>query len=202
MALDKLVDSTQLDTDLTSVANAIRTKGGTSAQLAFPAGFVQAIADIPSGGGGTASASGTFTMAADGTPPVLTHNLHTQKIAVLITPASKITASAGYRNFYVEYINTEALCDGETWTFDWTSYNTHFTEDETVTLPDTHLRVAALHTSPWITQSNWYSGGNPAIIQGYTSGIVLTDDTVQIKGGGNNLQWAKGTYSWTVWKLG
>lgn len=38
------------DTDLTSVADAIRTKGGTSAALAFPAGFVQAIADIPSGG--------------------------------------------------------------------------------------------------------------------------------------------------------
>ena len=51
MALDKLVDSTQLDSDLTSVANAIRTKGGTSAQLAFPAGFVSAIGDIPSGGG-------------------------------------------------------------------------------------------------------------------------------------------------------
>ena len=51
MALDKLVDSSQLDSDLTSVANAIRTKGGTSAQLAFPAGFVSAIGDIPSGGG-------------------------------------------------------------------------------------------------------------------------------------------------------
>lgn len=38
------------DTDLTSVANAIRTKGGTSAQLAFPAGFVSAIGDIPTGG--------------------------------------------------------------------------------------------------------------------------------------------------------
>lgn len=52
MSVDKLVDSTQLDADLTSVANAIRTKDGTSASLAFPAGFVQAIADIPSGGGG------------------------------------------------------------------------------------------------------------------------------------------------------
>lgn len=37
--------------DLTSVANAIRTKGGTSAQLAFPADFVQAIEDIETGGG-------------------------------------------------------------------------------------------------------------------------------------------------------
>lgn len=52
MAVDKLVDSTQLDADLTSVANAIRTKGGTSSQLAFPAGFVQAIGDIETGGGG------------------------------------------------------------------------------------------------------------------------------------------------------
>lgn len=63
MSVDKLVDSTQLDSDLTSVANAIRTKGGTSAQLAFPSGFVSAIGNIPSGGGGgglTTIASGTF----------------------------------------------------------------------------------------------------------------------------------------------
>ena len=52
MAVDKLVDSAQLDADLASVANAIRAKGGTSAQLAFPADFVQAIEDIETGGGG------------------------------------------------------------------------------------------------------------------------------------------------------
>ena len=51
MAVNKLVDSTQLDADLTSVANAIRAKSGGSSQLAFPAGFVSAIGDIPSGGG-------------------------------------------------------------------------------------------------------------------------------------------------------
>ena len=49
MAIDKAVDSTQLNSDLTSVANAIRTKGGTSAQLAFPAGFVSAVQAIPTG---------------------------------------------------------------------------------------------------------------------------------------------------------
>lgn len=38
------------DTDMTSVANAIRTKGGTSASLAFPSGFVSAINDISGGG--------------------------------------------------------------------------------------------------------------------------------------------------------
>jgi len=51
MAVDKLVDSTQLDADLTSVANAIRTKGGTSEQMAFPNGFVSAVEAIPAGGG-------------------------------------------------------------------------------------------------------------------------------------------------------
>lgn len=52
MSVDKLVDSTQLDSDLTSVANAIRTKSGGSSQLAFPSGFVSEIGNIPSGGGG------------------------------------------------------------------------------------------------------------------------------------------------------
>ena len=52
MSVDKLVDSTLLDADLTSVANAIRTKGGTSASLAFPAEFISAIEAIPTGGGG------------------------------------------------------------------------------------------------------------------------------------------------------
>jgi len=51
MAVDKLVDSAQLDAGLTSIANAIRTKGGTSAQLAFPAGFVSAVQAISAGGG-------------------------------------------------------------------------------------------------------------------------------------------------------
>ena len=68
MAVDKLVDSTQLDADLTSVANAIRTKGGTSAQMAFPSGFVSAVQAIPTGGGGglTTIATGTFTPASAG----------------------------------------------------------------------------------------------------------------------------------------
>lgn len=52
MAVDKLVDSTQLDSDLTSVANAIRAKSGGSSSLAFPSGFVSEIQAIPSGGGG------------------------------------------------------------------------------------------------------------------------------------------------------
>lgn len=51
MAADKLVDSTQLNADLTSVANAIRTKGGISEQLEFPDDFVDAIGNIQTGDG-------------------------------------------------------------------------------------------------------------------------------------------------------
>ncbi len=61
MALDKLVDGAQLDSDLASVANAIRTKGGTSAQLAFPADFVSAVNAIQTGGGGEWTTNGIAT---------------------------------------------------------------------------------------------------------------------------------------------
>ena len=58
------------DTDLTSVANAIRTKGGTSASLEFPSGFVTAIGNISGGGGSTLitksiTANGTYNASSD-----------------------------------------------------------------------------------------------------------------------------------------
>lgn len=56
--LDPTVEYKVTDTDLASIANAIRTRGGTSAQLEFPTGFVTAINNIP-GGGGASWATGT-----------------------------------------------------------------------------------------------------------------------------------------------
>ena len=47
-----MADYKVTDTELTSIANAIRTKGGTSNQLVFPTGFVSAVQAIPTGGGG------------------------------------------------------------------------------------------------------------------------------------------------------
>lgn len=88
MALDKLVDSTQLDSDLTSVANAIRAKGGTSASLAFPADFVSEIGNIPSGGGGGLSwIDYTATSQTNNVPALL----------AVVFPND----SANYDNYYV-----------------------------------------------------------------------------------------------------
>lgn len=52
MANYKVIDADQLDSDLTSVADSIRTKGGTTAALAFPEEFKAAIEAIEAGGGG------------------------------------------------------------------------------------------------------------------------------------------------------
>lgn len=49
MAEYKVVNTTQLDSDLASVANAIRTKGGATESLEFPNGFVNAVNAIELG---------------------------------------------------------------------------------------------------------------------------------------------------------
>lgn len=77
------------DTDLTSVADAIRTKGGTSASLAFPADFVSAIAAIPSGGGDSDSGSFVATSAS----PISLTLTTTKKRSRLVIWADSIDAT-------------------------------------------------------------------------------------------------------------
>ena len=55
------------DTELTSIANAIRTKGGTQAQLTFPAGFVSAINAISTGGSSSPEVAATTYANNSGT---------------------------------------------------------------------------------------------------------------------------------------
>ena len=115
MSVDKLVDSTQLDSDLTSVANAIRTKGGTSAQLAFPADFISAINAI-SGGGGTGLKydKGTFTLANDtnGNPNVLiSHNLGEVPKIVIVWTEDYSTGTPPSADLNAGYIYLDKIVD-------------------------------------------------------------------------------------------
>ena len=86
------------DSDLTSVANAIRTKGGTSAQLAFPAGFVSAIGDIPSGGGGNPSEDlikfikNTLTSISDDTVTYIRNNMFHSASALVTVDLPNVTS--------------------------------------------------------------------------------------------------------------
>ena len=65
-----MADYKVTDTEMVSVANAIRTKGGTSEQLEWPTGFANAVAAIPSGGSATlieksVTQNGTYNASSD-----------------------------------------------------------------------------------------------------------------------------------------
>lgn len=82
MAEHKVVNTTQLEADLTAVANAIRAKAESSGSLNFPSGFVDAIANLATGGGlpseVTHLASGTFTLTSSNTTQyTITHGMGT-----------------------------------------------------------------------------------------------------------------------------
>lgn len=49
MAIDKAIDSTEFDSKLTTVADAIRTAGGTTEPMSFPSGMVSAISELKGG---------------------------------------------------------------------------------------------------------------------------------------------------------
>lgn len=59
-----MADYLTTDTELTSIADAIRAKGGTSAPLVYPQGFIDAIMALPGGG------SNDYTVTISLTNPV------------------------------------------------------------------------------------------------------------------------------------
>ena len=72
MATYKVVDAEQLNADMSSVADSIRTKGGTTDALAWPDGYKTAIDSIPAGGAPslqsksvTYTSNGTATITPD-----------------------------------------------------------------------------------------------------------------------------------------
>lgn len=86
------VDSTQLDSDLTAVANAIRAKSGGSTPLVFPGGFVSEIGSIQTGGGGGGAEVTAISSALNATscrallfPGAVDNHLY---VAVLKSPVS------------------------------------------------------------------------------------------------------------------
>ena len=196
MALDALVDSTQLDSDLTDVADAIRAKTGGTAPLAFPNEFISEIGSIS--GGGTQYVQGTFTLNSDGQMPTITHNLNTQKIAVIIYPNTTIVAHSGYNTYYLVLINVKAVIgtDWGTWTLDYTPYNS--TKFPNPVQPDSnncdsHLNIANGQSSPWTTQNYWSAG---TVYNLRYSDNTFTNNTFK-----NNATWCSGTYKYLIYSL-
>lgn len=98
MAIDKAVDSAALESDLTSVADAIRAKGGISDSLSFPTGMVSAINSI-STGVTVQTASGSAKTSSRG---LLTLNIGFQPDLIVL----KVGTVSGYE-FNLNFALTE-----------------------------------------------------------------------------------------------
>lgn len=161
------------DTELTSVADAIRAKGGTSANLSFPTGFVSAINDISTGASNIVS--GTLTTTFDRTANV-----------VIATPTDlglTATQVSNARGFYIcanQTVTTAKYMVGSV----YLQYGTkHW---KTAYYKDTKGSVSTINgTSNWESNSVgyvYYSASAQQIIwRGGTSYII-----------------GKGTYDWVL----
>lgn len=71
MANYVVVDKDQLEANLTTVADSIRTKGGTTEQLVFPDGFVSAVESIQTGDSAKEEQEKTVDITENGTTEVI-----------------------------------------------------------------------------------------------------------------------------------
>lgn len=97
MAYDKIVDSTQLNADLTSIADAIRFKGSTSAALSFPNGFISAISDIS---GGTDTSDATLASGSQMLSGITAYARGSKYTGTIDTYAGSVNSSAGTIPYY------------------------------------------------------------------------------------------------------
>lgn len=134
MAYDKVVDSSVLDAGLKQIADAIREKGGTSDNLAFPTAMAEAIAAIDVGGNVMVE-TGSVTLSedvtsytfVDGSPDVLIvfsgneeKPIHTARkglIAMVRMKSSKRMYFIGYnngtKNYYMPYFSVSVAAGQE-----------------------------------------------------------------------------------------
>lgn len=184
-----------LTNKLSAIGDAIRSKTGSSELLTLDQ-MPQAIEGITTGGG-SKKAEGTFTLANDAKPPVITHNLGTTKIAVIIYPIGTVTPHAGYRTYTLNFINLYPFIQGQVWTLDFTVYNSGKFPEPVLVDIDTekasYPRIATGQSSPWTTQNKITQGTfYGEILSGYT----ITDNTFYY-----NNQFSSGTYKYVVWEL-
>ena len=132
MAYDKVVDSASLDSKLTQVADAIRTKGNTGADLQFPSGFISAIQAIQTG--------------------------TELQIIVSVTSGATVTATKGSLSVSGTSVNgtcTLVVPEAGTWTVKAT-LNGQTSGEESVTFTDSYavtlsFASAVLNDNDWAT---------------------------------------------------
>lgn len=188
MAVDKLVDSSALDSDLTLVANAIRAKTGGTSLLAFPADFVTEIGNISTGtspwtklGELDVTASTTSTSATSLTSITIS-GVYTKSKIIYVRIRDKAGPRAGYflgsDCFFINYQNA----NGATSALTYASRMIHrYTTSSTYA-----LYPAATTTGYGVYAYDINTSGRIRIYTRYNSSYSLTID---------------GTYHCEVWAL-
>lgn len=159
------------------------------------ANIAEAVVNVATGGGGgILKAEGTITLSSDGNLPVITHNLGTTKVALVIYPLSNVVPSAGYHNWIYELINYPAIIGNTTFNLDFTGYNsTRFPDVVNASSSADELRIANGQASPWTSQSNWSQGTVQAVVK---SAVTFTENTIEVNG-----NFCAATYKWIVYSL-
>lgn len=85
--------------DLTTVADAIRAKGGTAAQLVFPGGFTSAIQALAAGGGLTIGGTNLHDVSTDTDGYYLKNGVETAYSGWRMTDYIPVEAGAAYALF-------------------------------------------------------------------------------------------------------
>ena len=103
------------DTQLTSVADAIRAKSGGSAGLAFPSGFISEIGSINSGGGGGAASSGNDVIFYDDLMNDCKGGIAYSYSAAEFAALTAMPANPDHSNFVTHGISIPMTSQGWNW---------------------------------------------------------------------------------------
>lgn len=134
-----MADYLTTDTDLTTVADAIRTRGGTSAALEWPSGFASAIVAIPTGGGSS------WTKVAESTYTVSTTSTSVATVGTLATGSNDLWTSDEW--VYVRVRDMAGKRTGYFYGSDQFFYNYNPANGETVLIYMSYsLRLGKMYT--------------------------------------------------------
>lgn len=169
--------------DLSSVATAIRTKGSTSAQLAFPTGFVSAIEALPTGGGGLGDFELLDTVTVSEAVSQVSLSIPTGYTQIGISYSVEMSVSTK-ANFYHTSVSTSHLMDASgTGTSKTGAFVVHGMESCTIDGNTIAAKTVCQTTSDQAyAPINMTSPPSTIVCACNTSGATITGGTFKIYG--------------------
>ena len=161
------------DTELTSIADAIRTKGGTSASLVYPSGFISAINAIPTG---TSITVESLTVTQNGTYSAPTGKAY-DPVIVAVQGGVVVTESTLANGGIVKSISAASVISGtlsitSNGTFDVASY-TYASVNVAGSAPNlSSLTVTPTEAQQAFTPATGFDGYSSVTVNGISSNYV------------------------------